>query len=162
MFDLDKEVDIWSREFAGNACGRSDRVEELKDHLFCEIEKNIEEGLNPESAFLASTRRFGISEDLKKAFRKGRSIGSLLCDAESGIYKEASTKTTAIVTGVYLVLFAVMTFGFVYLFRGQENPPYLAGVLYFLAFVPLMFTQAFRRKSKAECAYFVRMFKKVF
>jgi len=77
MFDLNREVDIWSRDFAGAKCGRNDRIEELKDHLFCEIEKNIREGLNAESAFLAATRRFGISDELKAEFQKGLGIAPL-------------------------------------------------------------------------------------
>jgi len=161
MFDLNREVDSWSREFAGTKCGRNDRVEELKDHLFCEIEKNIEEGLNPESAFLAATRRFGISEELKAEFQKGVGITPLLCEYGEEPFG-LSTKQIAAATGLYLVLFAAFTFGLAYLLRGRTTYEYLTPVLYILSLLPVIFVVSSQKRIKAECAFVKRMWRKVF
>ena len=163
MFDLEYEVDAWSKDFAGGACGRNDRVEELKDHLFCEIEENIKEGLGEESAFLAATRRFGISEDLKAAFRKGRGIKAILCEADKEFqFDHFSTKKLAILMAAFLVSFAVLTFGITYLIKTNESFSYLSSVLYVLMFVPILFSIGLQKQSRAECAYIKRMIKKVF
>ncbi len=157
MFDLENEVDRWSREFAGTACGRTDRVEELKDHILCEIEKNVKEGLSEESAFLAATRRFGISEDLKAEFRKGRSIPSLFCDIESNTqWLNLTTKQLALSTGIYLVLFAGLTFGLVYLLRGTDLFLYFLPIIYVFSLIPLAFSAKFRKKGREECAFIMR------
>ncbi len=121
MFDLNEAVDRWSKDFAGSACGRTDRVDELRDHLFCEIEENVKQGLSEESAFLAATRRFGISEEMKNEFRKGRNISSILCESDHEFHWfEWSTKQIAIATGIYLILFAIMTFGLTFLLKQTE------------------------------------------
>lgn len=157
MFDLNNAVDEWSRSFAGTACGRTDRVEELKDHLFCEIEQNVREGLNEESAFLAATRRFGISEEIKSEFGKGKSIASILCeaDAEFGRFN-LSTKQMAVYTGIYLVLYAGLTFGLAALLRGTDTFVYFTPLLYVLMFVPIFFSSALRKQGKAECSFIKR------
>lgn len=163
MFDLKNAVNEWSQEFAGSSCGRSDRVEELKDHLFCEIEANINEGLNEESAFLAATRRFGISEELKKEFRKGRSIASLLCDAEAEMEELGrNPKRLAVATGIYLVLFAALTFGLAFFLRGSDTFPYATPVLYCLSLIPVFFALFLNDKSRSECSPFKRLWRKVF
>lgn len=163
MFDLDREVDLWSRDFAGNTCGREDRVEELKDHLYCEIESNVEEGLSEESAFLAATRRFGISEDLKAEFRKGRGITSILCDAEEKTSSlNLSTGQIIIATVAYLVVFAVLTFTLSYLLRGKELFVYLTPFLFVLFLVPAYFAVGDANRLRSECAFFKRLVKKVF
>jgi hypothetical protein len=162
MFNLENAVDVWSKEFAGNACGRNDRVEELKDHLFCEIEENIKQGLTEESAFLAATRRFGISKDIKSEFGKGKGIAALLCEADREATGGFTTKQIAIGTGIYLAVFACITFGYVYLTKGKEGFEYFSAILYVLAFLPIVFVSSFQRKGRAECAFMKRMWRKVF
>ncbi len=163
MFDLNDAVDSWSKEFAGSTCGRNDRVEELKDHLFCEIEENVKQGLSEESAFLAATRRFGISDDLKAEFRKGRKISSILCESDKEFqWFNLSTKQIAIATGVYLVLFAVLTFGLTFLLKETEYEGYLSPLLYVLMFIPIVFSIGMFKQNRAECAFVKKMFKKVF
>ncbi len=156
MFDVDKAVDEWSRSFAGTWCGRNDRIEELKDHLFCEIEQNVREGLSEESAFLAATRRFGISEEIKSEFRKGRKIASILCESDSEFGFDMSTKQLAVYTGIYLVLYAILTFGLTALLRGTGVFVYVVPLLYVLMFVPILFSSALRKQSRAECAFVKR------
>lgn len=163
MFDLEEEVERWSKEFAGNTCGRNDRVEELMDHLYCEIENNIDEGLTEESAFLAATRRFGISEEIKAEFKKGRGIATVLCDAEANLKpSRLPTKRLALFSVLYLVGFAVLTFTLTYLFRGQEIFVYFTPVLFVLSMVPVYFVVADQKRAKAECAFFKRIFRRVF
>lgn len=163
MFNLEKAVDSWSKEFAGNTCGRIDRVEELKDHLFCEIEENVKDGLNKESAFLAATRRFGISDEMKSQFKRGTGIKAMLCEADKEFnWFNLSTKHLAMITGVFLVGFAGITFGIALLINRSEQFSYLSPVLYILMFVPILFSLGMQRQSRAECAYFKRMIKKIF
>ena len=162
MFDLDKSVDEWSREFVGPGCGLTDRVEELKDHIYCEIEKNMEEGLPAESAFWAATRRFGISEELRAEFRSGRSMWSILreLDCHEPELRYSNRKILTF-TLSYLVAFAALTFSLAYFLRGTDTFEYLTPVLYVLSLVPVVFAVGTRKQAAAECRFFKRMLKKL-
>ena len=163
MFELDKAVDRWSREFVGSSCGSGDRIEELKDHLYCEIEKNIEEGLPEEPAFLAATRRFGISEELKDEFRKGRSILSILREFDCHETElRHSNRRIAIFTLVFLVFFASLTFSLAIYFDGTGTFSKFTPWLYIIGTLPIVYALGNRKNAQAECAFVKRIWRKVF
>lgn len=64
MFDLDKAVDDWIRSQDGARCLRMRRksrrngdIDELRDHLLCEVERLEGEGLAVDEAFRQATAR---------------------------------------------------------------------------------------------------------
>jgi len=80
MFDLDKEIDAWCRSVLSNGWKRASSNTELKDHLYCEVERLLEEGLSEKQAFLAATERIGNVEDLRIEHAKNRSLSSTFSD----------------------------------------------------------------------------------
>ena len=72
MFDLDREVHAWCRSIHTTWFNRDARVEELKDHLYCEIERLRAEGLSDEQAFLYATERLGSVDELLTEHAKNR------------------------------------------------------------------------------------------
>ena len=74
MFDLDKAVDEWGKSQQARHCLRrrnADTVEELKDHLLCEVERLQQEGLAAEEAFRQAARQMeSASESLSDQHRR--------------------------------------------------------------------------------------------
>jgi hypothetical protein len=80
MFDLDREIDSWCRAIRLKAGKRASSIAELKDHLYCEVERLSDEDLSAEQAFLAATERIGNLEELRLEYSKNRNLGSTLSD----------------------------------------------------------------------------------
>ncbi|MEM1261999.1 MAG: hypothetical protein AAGH76_06365 [Pseudomonadota bacterium] len=67
MFELDRAVRDYAHEIAGH-CAASVNVAELKDHLYCLIERYQETGLDEQSAFAAAVSSLGERGDLRAAY----------------------------------------------------------------------------------------------
>ena len=76
MFNLETAVDEWCQGI-GNSQGESSELkEELKDHLYCEIEALLEEGLSDQQAFSLATKKLGQPDALLDEYSKNRNIFS--------------------------------------------------------------------------------------
>jgi hypothetical protein len=85
MFDLEREVTAWSRAAAAGPCRNAATVDELRDHLHCEIERARAGGLSDEAAFRAAVERLGSGEALAAELRKNRTVLGAACElAASG------------------------------------------------------------------------------
>jgi len=80
MFELDKEIDAWCRSVRLNGWRRASSNAELKDHLYCEVERLTDEGLSEEQAFLAATERMGNVEEMRLEYSKNRNLVSSISD----------------------------------------------------------------------------------
>ena len=80
MFDLDREFDAWCRSIRLKGGKRAPSTAELKDHLYCEVERLSEEGLSEEQAFLAATERMGNVEELRLEYSKNRNLVATASD----------------------------------------------------------------------------------
>ena len=74
MFELDREVTAWSEAVHAGRCGGSASVAELRDHLYCEIDRARAEGLPDERAFAAAVARLGPARELAAEHAKDRSL----------------------------------------------------------------------------------------
>ncbi len=81
MFDLEREVTAWSETVHAGRCGSASTVAELKDHLYCEIERGRAHGLSDELAFAAAVAKLGASTTLASEHAKNRSILKTVCVA---------------------------------------------------------------------------------
>jgi len=111
MFNLEQEVDAWSRSVQGNGCGQMERIEELQDHLYCEIGRLQEQGLTEEQAFLKATQRLGEADDLGAEYAKNNSVLSTLWAMEQAHIEalsnhDLSPQKAASITIVHSLLFA--------------------------------------------------------
>ena len=70
MFDLDREIDSWCRDVLGARCVNTAGMDELVDHVHCEVEKLRGQGMNAEEAFNAATERMGDTRELAREYTK--------------------------------------------------------------------------------------------
>jgi hypothetical protein len=85
MFDLDREVRAWSAQVHAERCQRSMGVDELVDHLHCEIDRVRATGMSDEDAFRAAVMRLGSISDLSAEHAKNRSALGTACEFAQAI-----------------------------------------------------------------------------
>jgi len=67
MFQLDEEVRAWCSSILPDDCVQDERLEELEDHLYSEIERLQAEGASQQQAFVAATEKLGEAKMLMSA-----------------------------------------------------------------------------------------------
>ena len=154
MFDLEKEVEKWVQSKVGSSCFEGALREEIRDHLYCEIEKNMAEGLKEESAFYAATRRLGLTEDFTKEFD---SASENACETVLRSTRGLSLKQLALFNAIFLVVFAVLVFGTAIGLNGTPYEKYIGPASWVLMFVPLILALNHRRNNE-ECRAIKRFF----
>ena len=81
MFNLETAVEEW-RQGISNPQGESAKLkEELKDHLYCEIEALLKEDLTDQQAFTLATKKLGQPDALLDEYSKNRNIFSRMCNS---------------------------------------------------------------------------------
>lgn len=78
MFDIDSAMRRYSRAVSTRWFRRGVQIDELEDHLHCEIEQLVADGLSLEAAFLEAISRLGAADALRQEFRKNKSCLSML------------------------------------------------------------------------------------
>lgn len=84
MFNLDLAVHQWCAQVLRSYSIKNRKIDELKDHLYCLIEKQVEAGLNEEEAFKQSITDIGEQDSLKKQFDQDLKWINKLCTFEYG------------------------------------------------------------------------------
>ena len=74
MFDLEKAVDEWCRSVHPISFKRKALIRELKDHLYCEIERLQAHGATDKQAFVLATQKMGKLSDLAEEYAKNRNL----------------------------------------------------------------------------------------
>ena len=96
MFQLDREVTAWCSSILPDDCSRNERVDELEDHLYSEIEGLQAEGLTEEQAFTTATQRLGEARMLLSEFSKNQTFISRLCALDrrlTGVTRAGDSQT---------------------------------------------------------------------
>jgi hypothetical protein len=81
VFDLDREIAAWSTAVHDGRCRSAEEAAELRDHLYCEVERAHAEGLSEEDAFHAAIARLGSATQLQAEHAKNRSLFGTVCRA---------------------------------------------------------------------------------
>jgi len=84
MFDLDKAVQQWSELVLSADSVKNRNIDELKDHLYCETEKHVTNGLDESEAFKKAIANIGESDILATEYKKNRNFINKLCAFEYG------------------------------------------------------------------------------
>jgi len=141
MFQLDREVRAWCSSILPDDCSQDERLDELEDHLYSEIERLQAEGLSEEQAFTTATNQLGEANMLMSEFSKNRSFVSRLCALDrqlsgTGTIKSSSLRKTAnrLIIG-HAILWAAAMLATALLMRDSEA---MTSVLT-LVMVPLWF-----------------------
>jgi len=84
MFNLEQAVQQWSELVLSADSVKNRNIDELKDHLYCEIEKHINDGSNESDAFKYAIANIGESDILATEYKKNRNFINKLCAFEYG------------------------------------------------------------------------------
>lgn len=84
MFDLDSAVHQWSALVLSADSIRSRNIDELKDHLYCEVERYIDAGFDQREAFNKAILAIGDSDILASENQKNKRFLEKLCAFEFG------------------------------------------------------------------------------
>lgn len=161
MIDLEHEITRWCRSIHTSWWKRNERVEELKDHLYCEIERLQEDGFSMEESFFMATERLGDADELMNEHSKNRNIMSLLfCQIENNMINNPyirsvfmNSKLSAVLIIVVSLIFAAAIVLSSYLLKGSDYAQYSQTVTFLLIavwFIPFSLLTAAGTKHK-EC-----------
>ncbi|MFN8446790.1 MAG: hypothetical protein U0175_38710 [Caldilineaceae bacterium] len=157
-FLLHSAVDRWCQQIVDKS--RTDRttIDELQDHLYCEIERQLANGVPIKEAFALATQQLGDPTLLNAEFAKNRSLLSkLICEGEE--HQLATEKTTMSkkklqqLTIANLILFAVIIAATAWILDGTGTFTQISLLMYALWFSMYMsFYAANRQSDKSEWA----------
>ncbi len=71
-FDLDLEIEQWVRQVISARCASAEALDELTDHLQCEIAFLVDQGVTVELAFAQATAKLGGASELRAEYQKQR------------------------------------------------------------------------------------------
>ncbi|MEP0354757.1 permease prefix domain 1-containing protein [Paraglaciecola sp.] len=84
MFNLDLAVHQWCAEVLSSYSIKNRKIDELKDHLYCLIEKHVDDGLSEQDAFSEAVKNIGTQEELKSMFDQDLTWLNKMCTFEYG------------------------------------------------------------------------------
>lgn len=161
MFELDKEVDAWCQLIIPCGFNQSAKRDELKDHLYCDIEQLQKDGLTDEQAFLIATERFGDVEELKLEHEKN--INAViktvreLDETVDGFFgrwsNDMKPKKAALLIIVVSIVFAIAILLSTYLLENSQYAEFSQTAMYLLIaiwFVPFSYLAAAAGKGEKE------------
>jgi len=152
MFNLDLAIHQWCARILHSHSIKSNKIDELKDHLYCAIEAKQNEGLNEEQAFNQAIKELGNDEALKESFAINLTLSEKICAFEYGKISDFSTPlegeklmkmyqrlmfTQAILWAAAILVTAIMTKGM------QDKPESLTLMLVILSTVSITSTRHF-------------------
>jgi hypothetical protein len=152
MFDLDREVANWSAAVHAERCQSAAEVAELSDHLYCEIERALGEGLSNDEAFRVATARLGSASQLIAENAKNRSALGTVCQVAAKADRSSSPEYRRLLLGHAVVWAALMIACAMVLKKTVEAE--VAGWLLILTFIPLWFAsdQLLQRALRSRTA----------
>ena len=121
MFRIDHEVSKWCLALRRQGRLSGSQLEELRDHVYDEVEKQKASGVSEEEAFRLAINRLGTIDELTYEYSKNQRIGHLLSVI-------AHVPYGAQILGIYLMALAcIMSYStatayFAY-YSGQFTPP---------------------------------------
>lgn len=62
MFEINKAVDDWCNKVVAHNIWDANKIDELKDHVYCIIEEDMKSGTSEQEAFEKATSAMGYSE----------------------------------------------------------------------------------------------------
>ncbi len=138
MFRLEERVTAWCLAIHPRGLDRQARVDELADHLYCEVERWKSEGYSEEEAFRAATHQLGDADELTRehagntggllrALRVLLALGACSPTALSGLLtpKQAS----ALLLGVSMAFAAAMLTSSALLGDSRHAPTLVFGLI---------------------------------
>ena len=165
MFDLENAVDRFCEDI-GSFKGRDDGLkEELKDHLYCEIEALQKEGLTDQQAFKLATKKLGEPDALLSEYSKNRKVFSLMCDSSNPSLNEYSQQRSHVMSykqnvkriiGQALIWAAALISSGLLLGESEQYMTYML-LLVVLATTSIAMDPAYKETARIEARYICRL-----
>jgi hypothetical protein len=167
-FQLEQSVDGWCKAI-GASGSDPDTLTELKDHLYCAIERLREQGLSDQEAFLAVTKQMGDVETLAVEFSRNDGYRARLCSRAKGISsatppnrsERMSSIKLASVTVVQSLVWAALMILVSATLSGTDQKTqvfnYLLAGWFISSSLPLVLVD-YRKAMRDECAFLGRVF----
>lgn len=155
-FLLHSAIAQWCQRIVAKSGADQATLDELQDHLYCEVERQLTNGLPIEEAFALATQQLGDPALLNAEFAKNRSLLSkLICEGEENqlVAEEIpmSKKKLQRLTIANLVLFAVIIAATAWILDGTGTFTQISLLMYALWFSMYMsFSAAHRQSDKSE------------
>jgi hypothetical protein len=121
MFRLDHEITKWCAALTRQGHFSASQVEELRDHLYNEVQEQEALGVSEEKAFYLAVKKLGAIDELAREYAKNQRIGhalSVIANVPYGMQ----------VLGFYLMAIACLTcysaaIAYFAFYTGQFTPP---------------------------------------
>lgn len=97
MFDLDNAVENWCNKVVSHNIWDADKIDELKDHLYCIIEQDVNSGTDEKLAFEKATSDLGYPEAEIKASSGRAKIIQRICRILNKIEGNSSSDSPLVI-----------------------------------------------------------------
>ncbi|GAA6206015.1 MULTISPECIES: permease prefix domain 1-containing protein [Thalassotalea] len=153
-FDLSKAVQQWCELVLCHDSIKSKNIEELKDHLYCQIESFQAQGQDDKTAFKLAIAKMGEVETLSNEYEKNRTFFQKLSAFEYGTVGDHARETMSIKSAVIQqsILWAAAIIGTSIMIEEKEQ----AMSLIFIVLIPLSVANIISLKTDSfakECRY---------
>lgn len=126
MFDLDRAVATWTESVFADRCVSDARVAELKDHLYCEIERLRAEGHSAEQAFQSAVATLGETTALAAEAAKDRSVLATACVALARAERRDLRRAFRAPLMAHAILWAAVMLGIALMLSKSATPDSLS------------------------------------
>jgi hypothetical protein len=161
MFNLESEVQAWCESIHHGGSDRQVRIDELADHLHCEVAHLVEQGQSEQTAFLAATNQMGEAQELVREHSKNQSMTSRTLAISAALFSCNSKKMSRLLDSnqraLLLILVSLFFAGLMllgsWLSRGTENSQTVTYALIAVWFIPFsVLSNAEPNDDKGSCA----------
>jgi len=122
MFRLDEQISAWCTDVAERARLSRLEVEELRDHLVTEVQRQQSLGASDERAFELATARLGSIDDLSREYAKNRRISRAITAVANVPYGTRVLGTYLLTIACLMSYLHIATFLNLFV-TGGERPP---------------------------------------
>lgn len=165
MFNLEKEVATFCEQATAGKKGQAELVDELKDHLYCEIEILQRNGQTEEQAFREATQKLGAPAELLSEYRKNRRVFSLMCDNEQPTLNDYAQQRSTVMTYKKTatriigqsILWATAILASGLMLGDAEQYTFYMLLLVVLATTSISLDPGYKEAARVECRYFKRL-----
>lgn len=165
MFDINNAIDQWCDDIGSNDGEGAELREELKDHLYCEIEILQKEGLTDQQAFNLATKKLGKPNELLSEYKTNRKLFSKMCSSNEPSLNEYSQQRSNVMTykqsakrliGQAIIWAAAVLSSALILGESEQYFTYLL-LLTILATMSLTMNPGFKEMARIEARFICRL-----
>jgi len=160
MFNLSKAVDDWCNNVVAYDIWDADKIDELKDHLYCIIEAEVKAGCSEQQAFENATQSMGYARNESSEVQERARIVQGVCRVLKKIEGRSSGESPLIIG--HAVIWASVMLATAMVINNKETGQSVMMILILGWFASLMTLDGTRRSAKREWACIKRRLNRLF